>query len=399
MQMGQGLLPSRRRIAVVMGTDMSCFRDVIRGINAFAGERRDWHLDLVSPIDDILGFLKHTKPDGLLLGPVSTAEEVDNSRSLVSCCVGLCARHSKGVEDSGWAEVESDDRAVGTLAAEHFVGKGYQHFAFVGTPAVWSQMRWEGFAQTVRESTGAGVSRIEYATGPSTIGRGWARPHYDSEDVLGWLSSLPKPLALLTCNDLRGRELCEVCLDAGIRVPEDVAILGVDNDDLECDLSHPPLSSVHIPWRQVGHRAATLLDDMLDGRVVTAKPYLLSPLGIVERQSTDTLAISDPELSMAIRYIRDNAHLPIGVDDVLQVVPTARRSLEKRFRAILGRSPLDEIRHVRVERAKRLLTGSDLSMSSIAEVCGFATAAWFTRTFHDLTGEAPTQYRQSRRAQ
>jgi LacI family transcriptional regulator len=173
-----------------------------------------------------------------------------------------------------------------------------------------------------------------------------------------------------------------------------LAILGVDNDDLECDLSHPPLSSVHIPWRQVGYRAATLLDEMLkDRNAQTPQANLIAPLGVVERQSTDALAISDPELSQAIRFIREHAHLQIGVDDVLEAVATARRSLEKRFRAILGRSPLDQIRHERVERAKRLLTSTDLSMSSIAEACGFATAPWFTRTFHDLTGESPTHYR------
>lgn len=386
----------RRRIAVVMGTGMNCYREVIRGINAFSNAHQRWHVDLLAPVSGFVGELRTIQPDGVLLGPLSTSRECAATRDLVPFVVGAIGQHSQN-EPSGITEVEADDFEVGRIAAKYFIEKGYKHFAYVGTAASWSLKRQAGFVEQVKAEVGREVAYHNYEDIFTVVQGGWERPPLGAS-VLAWLQSLPRPLALLTCNDLRGRVIAESCLDSNIRVPDDVAILGVDNDDLECELTHPPLSSVQIPWKEAGYRAAELLEDLMEGKHRKPHQHLIKPTVVVERQSTDTLAIADPDISAAIRFIRENAHATIGVDDILRVVPAARRSLEKRFRAILGRTVLEEIRRVHVECAKRLLVSTSLTMPDVADKSGFASAAWLSKTFRQLTGQTPTSYRRQFRS-
>lgn len=391
------LLRGGARIGVVLSTEMDCWREVLRGVHAFALNVGDWGLELFSPMEDFVSLIRAHQPDGLLLGPVHDVEEARAAVSTIKGpAVGVVADwHIKASRVDVVASVESDDVQVGRLAARHFLNKGYRHFAFLGTPARWSDQRCIGFEQALLE---VGRTLIKFIHGgPLAKGkRAWPLPHYGT-DVYNWLRELPRPIAVLACNDLRARELAELCRAHEVRVPEDVAILGVDNDDLECVVATPPISSVAVPWQQIGFRAADVLSSALRKRRVAQRIIAVPSEEVVERQSTDTVAISDVEVSEAIRFIRANAHKPIGVEDVLQAVPTARRSLEKRFRAALGHSPLDEIRRAHVERAKRLLSQTDSSLSNIARSSGFASAAWFSKTFHDLAGETPSQYRKRTR--
>lgn len=382
---------NRQRIVVVMPTDMSCYREAILGINAYATTEALWHIDWFSPVDDYTGAIVKLKPDGLILGPVSTSEESEVVRKLVPRVVGCLGNHSQE-SGLGMLEVNSDDMAVGRMAAQFFLDRGYRNFAYISTLALWSDRRLDGFASTIRAVTGTSVPVMQTRSQVHRIGRGWARPEV-GDDVQRWLLSLPKPLGLFVCNDMRARAACEVCLDAGLRVPQELSILGVDNDDLECEVSHPPLSSVQIPWRQAGYRAAELMGLMIRDERLPKGSQNLPPIGVIERQSTGSFAVTDLDVSMALDFIRKNAHAQIGVADILEAVPAARRTFEKRFRAAMGRSPLDEIRRAHVERAKQLLLSSDLSMGEIAERSGFASAAWFTKTFCDLVGETPSAYR------
>lgn len=381
---------TRRKVAIVLSTDMACFREVLRGIYSYAFRAGNWHIDLASTTDDYIAFLKTTRPDGLLLGSVTSHSERVEALDIVQHAVSAIGQHSP-TDVRRIPEVESDDEAVGALAALYFAEKGYTNFAFLGAEAGWSAARWRGFEGAVKQ-VGGHLDFKMVDGGPPPLGRGWVRTHYD-DDVVQWIRMLPKPVAILACNDIRGRELCELCTEVGLKVPDEIAILGVDNDDLECELSHPPLSSVAIPWRQAGHQAAALLDDLLREKPVQPIRYYVAPTGVVERQSTNTLAIVDKEVAAALQYIRDHAHQPIEVNDVVKEVATARRSLEKRFHAILGRSPLAEIRRVRIEHAKKLLQTTDMNINEIAEATGFASSAWFSKTFHSMTRESPLNFR------
>lgn len=403
--------PAARRVAVVITTEMDCFREMLRGVHGYAiGQGRAWHLDVLSPADDYLDFIHTTKPDGVL---VSTTFQPEEDHALLHACpsvVALGSQFRRYAQERDVVEFDADNREIGRVAAKYFITKGFKSFLFVGTDAFWSDERERGF----REAIEAAKHTLHvYREEPSPQrGRTWGRPRFNTVLAAGdalaeQMASLPQPLAVLCCNDVRGRAVVELCLMHGLRVPEQVAVLGVDNDALECELAHPPLSSVATPWRKLGERAAEMLDRMIDAhaRPANGKPakvapgfHPVAPLGVIERQSTDVVAIGDDDVAAAIRYIRDHAHRRIGVTDVLTAVPIARRALEKRFRDQLGRSPLEEIRRVRVDRARQLLAQTELPMPQVADRCGFATAAWFSSAFRALTGETPSAYRERNKA-
>jgi LacI family transcriptional regulator len=381
-------------IGVVLSSELYCWREVIRGISTFVTGAAQWRLELFSPLERFVDLIRRDRIDGLLLGPVNDMAEARAAvRAVKGPAVGVVGDYFlPRTKVNVLTSVGSDDQAVGELAAEHFMTKGYRHFAFLGTAAQWSDERCVGFERRLARD-GYTLAKLNHGGPPAPNVRGWGLPHYGS-DVFEWLAQLPRPIAVLACNDLRARELAELCRVRRIRVPDDVAILGVDNDDLQCVLAFPPISSIAVPWRRIGFEAASVLAAALEGRDPPSRDIRVPPQEVAERQSTDTVAISDPDVSAAIRFIRGNAHRPIGVEDVLAVVPAARRSLEKKFQAVLGRSPLDEIRRAHVERAKRLLVQTELSISTVAENSGFTSAAWFSKTFLDIVNQTPSQYRQ-----
>jgi LacI family transcriptional regulator len=186
-------------------------------------------------------------------------------------------------------------------------------------------------------------------------------------------------------------------LDAGLRVPEDVAVVGVDNDELICETSRVPLSSVAVSAERIGFEAASLLERMMKGEAVDVGPLCIPPQGVVVRQSSDVLAIEDENVADALRYIADNAHKPIGVEDVLDHLTISRRQLEKRFQTVLGRSPAAEIRRIRIEKAKHLMDSTNLPLSRIAERSGFHDVSFLGKSFRRETGMTPTQYRRRTR--
>jgi LacI family transcriptional regulator len=381
-------MPPHHVIAVIQWADMACYRELLRGINGFANATASWQVHFFTPTDDWLAFVRREKPDGLLLGHMGN-ERGKQAIELCQRCVGTCGFVLAGLDQI--TTFESDDERVGEVAAQHFIRKGYTEFAFVGNSVVWSLARARGFERELHKA-GFNFAQLQQEWEPPTAGRGW-----HSTDRLGqlldWLRGLKRPLALMVHNDLRARAIAQICRDEGIRVPDDIAILGVDNDDLDCELSDPPISSVAIPWRRMGYEAATLLDRMLGGQQFEPSVITLPPIGVVERQSTDSVAVSDPDVAAAVRYIREHAHERTSVDDILKEVPIGRRSLEKRFRASLSRTPLEEIRRVHVERAKLLLATTDLSINDVARHSGFGHSTWFSEAFHDQVGQSPAQYR------
>ena len=287
-----------------------------------------------------------------------------------------------------------DDDAVGVIAARHLLDCRLENFGFYGrNPASpLSVNRFLGFCRAVAERG--------YTCSDANLG--WptsleVRTHKHLPKLLKWLESLPKPVGVMAVDDAAAHDLAAASLQAKLSVPDRVAIIGVNNDDLLCESAWPPLSSVDCDYSRVGYIAASTLDRLLRGEKLTEeeRAVRLAPLGVVRRQSTDLLAIEDPVVAEAVRYIRENACKPCSVDDVLRVVPVNRRWLERQFQKNLGRNPHDEIMRVRIETAKRMLLRPELTLQEISERCGFASNQNFGRAFQHLAGTTPGVYRRT----
>jgi LacI family transcriptional regulator len=287
------------------------------------------------------------------------------------------------------SEVCPDSHQAGRMAAEHLLERGFQQYAFVGVGGdyPWSERRGRGFAERLAE---AGLSGHVFPV-PRTAPAGhWAR----EQAVLGqWLRRLPKPVGVLACDDDRGRQVLEACRGAGLQVPDDVAVVGVDNDELLCELSDPPLSSVALGTEKAGYEAAALLSGLMSGRIGQSRRILVEPTHVVTRYSTDILAMGDRSVAVALRFIRDHANRPIGVVDVVRQVGGSRRTLELRFQQVLGRSINRELQQARLERAKRLLIETDLPVVDVAAAAGFNSSNYLIRFFRRELGLSPRAYR------
>jgi LacI family transcriptional regulator len=288
--------------------------------------------------------------------------------------------------------LEIDEGAVGRMAAEHFLERGFRHFAWCGDPRfVWSKLRGDGYAAALAE---AGFSVSEYQP-PS------ASAETDDDaglEALGqWLLQLPRPVAVFTCYDIRGREVLDACRRFSIPVPDEIAVLGVDNDELLCALAFPPLSSVVPNARRTGYEAAAVLEALMAGRDPGPMTRLVPPIGVVTRQSTDVLAVEDRNVARAVRYIREHACEGICVDDVVSHAALSRRLLETRFKKLLGRSPHDEITRVQLRRVKELLAETDLPLAEIADRTGFRYVEYLSAVFKNKAGMPPGQFRSEHR--
>ena len=278
------------------------------------------------------------------------------------------------------------------MAAGHLLQRGYHHYAFVGVARrVWSQRRETSFCQSIKA---AGFPVQVYKPSGAGRDRVWER---EQPVLADWLRRLPKPVGVMACNDDRGREVLEACRAAGIRVPEEIAVIGVDNDDLLCELADPPLSSVVLNAEGVGYRAAALLDQMMRGRSRKPQRLIAEPLFVVTRHSTDMVAIDDAEAAAALRFIHDHAMEPIQVSDVVRHVQISRRNIEIRFQNSVGRTLHAELQRVRLERAKRFLAETNIPIPQVAESVGYRTPSYFIQVFRAAHGMTPAKYRRQLR--
>lgn len=281
--------------------------------------------------------------------------------------------------------VKSDDSAIARLAAQHFLERGFRHFAFCGDARFsWSNRRGEQFSRLIRA-----VSRECHHYTPLRPG---TNGDAEVNAIAAWLTRLPRPVAVFACYDNRGQQVLEACRRTGLAVPEEVAVLGVDNDEVLCVLSPPPLSSVILNTRRTGWEAAALLSLMMKGEKIPPTAHLIPPVGIETRRSSDILAIADAKIAGALRYIREHACTGIQVSDVLQHCPMARRALETRFKKLLGRTPRQEILRVQLNRVKELLVGTELPIWEIAERTGFEPE-YLSVVFKQTLGLSPSEYR------
>ena len=284
--------------------------------------------------------------------------------------------------------VETDDRAIARRAAEHFIERDFRHLAYLGDERFrWSDNRRAAFMAA------AGPERTVAVFAPPRRGRSRG----DDEAIEAWLVSLPKPVGLFACYDVRGRQALEACRRAGLSVPDQVAVLGVDDDELLCGLASPPLSSVIPDAAGAGRRAAELLEALVRGERPEREECLLPPLGIAMRQSTDVLAIDDELVVAAVRHIREHACAGIKVADLERALGTGRRTLEARFRRRVGHSPHEEIARVQFRRVEQLLAETSLPLAAIAARAGFRHTEYMTVAFTRRHGVSPSRWREARR--
>lgn len=290
-------------------------------------------------------------------------------------------------------KIRPDNVAVGHLGAEHFLERGFRSFGFCGfVDRSWSWERRDGFIEALRLA-GFGCEVFDVAHPPEF------NPDWDARQVgplARWLAGLRKPAAVMTCFDLRASQVIGAARQAGLSVPEDVAVLGVNNQTSRVGLSSPPLSSVALHPFRAGFHAADMLSALMNGRKITTMDLRIEPAGVVARRSSDLLAIQDHQIADALKYIRDHACQGLTVADVLRHTSISRSQLEKRFRRYLGRTPQGEIRRVQIARIKQMLSETDLSLDSVAEAAGFTHPEYMSVVFKRLCGESPGAFRRRR---
>ena len=284
-----------------------------------------------------------------------------------------------------------DEVAVGCVGAEHFLQRQLKHFAFSGYPKErWSDLRHQGFRRVLNQS-GYDCSQHHH---PQTFAqlRQWERAQ---QKLTAWLKDLPKPVGLMACSDRHAQMVLDAAQRAEIKVPDELAVLGTDNDETICRLTWPPLSSIVLPAVQVGYEAAKMLDRLMAGRVNKAKiePRLIPPKGVVTRRSSDMTVVDDPRVADALRLMREQACESLNVNELLRQVPMSRSTFYRQFREAVGRSPHEEILRIRLERVKELLTQTSLPVTRIAEAAGFEHTEYMVAVFRKHEGVTPGRYR------
>jgi LacI family transcriptional regulator len=289
--------------------------------------------------------------------------------------------------------VGSNHRAIGCLGANHFVERGFRNFAFCGfSNELWAAQRRDGFRAVV-EKENLSVPIYESSWRGANVSR-W---DLEIERIGKWLADLPKPVGVMACNDARALHLLDACQQAGILVPEEVAVVGVDNEEIFCELCNPALSSVAPDAEQIGYQAAELLDQLMSGQPHSSQRILVEPVRVVTRRSSDTFAIKDRTLASALRFVNEQALHGCTVTDVVNFARVSRSFLERRFRQHLKRSPQAEIRRIQVSRIRQLLTETDYTLERISELSGFEHPEYLSVVFKRLIGQTPGQYRKQMR--
>ncbi len=290
--------------------------------------------------------------------------------------------------------ITGDYGLTGTMAAEYFLSKGYTNFGFFGYNGVcWSDERCEAFRSRIEKSMPGGENFYMYDG--QNIDNMW---YYDQSELTAWLNSLPKPIAIMACDDNQGNILLQACELCGINVPFDVAIIGVDNDEILCNMSNPSMSTINVDIERGGADAAAMAERMVKDPTYMGEDIVLHPLSVVERLSSSLFATNDKEVLMALRYIHAHIDTKISVSDILQCVPISRRLLETRFKKMTGMTIYNYISLKRINRFAQLLLSSNDSISDIAARMDECDTKSISRRFKELKGCTPLEYRRKKRS-
>ncbi|MCB1231561.1 MAG: DNA-binding transcriptional regulator [Verrucomicrobiae bacterium] len=376
--------PDRKRVALIVETSLASGREILRGIARFAHEVDRWQLfhaarGLQERAPD---WIRGWRGDGII-ARVHSPELAEVLREIEAPVVDVLGQVSR----SGFPLVHVDDARIAGEVARHFRNRDFRHFAFFGIEGEnWSESRREGF----RRACGTRLFVLETP-------RGQAEASEKSVAALRrWLRELPKPVGIMVTSDQRGLVLLEACRSEGIAVPEQVAVVGVDNDVTLCEISSPPLTSVRAGHFRVGYEAARLLGAMMEGRPVSADEALyIPPTEVVIRGSSDTLAIDDPAVAQGVRFLREHLAEPVTNDVVSRAVGLSRTLFQQRFRAAMGQTVREYLTTLRLRRARSLIETSDLTLADIAQRCGFKHQEYLGDVFRKHFGITPGRLRKT----
>lgn len=382
----------RRKVAVMLQLWQNFDRSILRGIGAYVRERHNWLVFVEEVEHQRIPDLGGWNGDGLIVNfdSHSVARHVCGIDKPV---VGLGGGRGWHEEHSGIPYIATDDVAIGRMAAGHLLERGLTRFAFCGYPRtrtnVWVTGRLQGFRQRLAEAgfecpvfNGRYRTAIQYS--------------HIQRELVAWLRTLPTPVGLMGCYDYRARHVLEACKIAGLRVPDDVAVIGVDNDAV-CDLCDPPLTSIEQGCFQIGYTAATVLDGMMSGHKPKRLRHIIPPVGLITRASTDLVYVADPGMADAMRWIREEACRGLQVDAVAERLKISRSTLDNRFKKLIGRTADQEIRRVRLDRAKELLSRTSLPILEVARQAGYGNVQYLHAVLRRDSRTTPARYRMAHR--
>lgn len=376
------------RVALLVETSREYGRGLLRGIIRYQRKHGPWSITfqphgLGEPPPP---WLSTWKGDGIIarVNDLATAHALKQTGLPV---IDLRA----SVPGIDLPVVGIENSKVVHMAVEHFLERGFRQFAFCGTPYGQHRYQDERSDRFRGELAARGFSCHVYQHPKAGMGT-----EREARHLMRWLTSLPKPCALMTCHDDRGQQVLDACLRVGFSVPDEIAVLGVDNDEFLCHLTTPPMSSIDVDAPHIGYEAAALLELLMRGRPPGKLPRFFPPRRIVERQSTSIIAVDDRHVANTARRIRDHACTAMSVDQMLREVPLSRSAAYRRFRQHLGRSPKQEQMRLRINRARELLEDTDLSIAEVGQRIGYDEAKYFIHVFRQQTGTTPLQYRKAR---
>lgn len=374
-------------VALLIETSNAYTRGLLRGIRDWMRKHGDWAIHLTEQArgSEPPPWLDRWHGDGI----IARIENPATEKAVRAAHVPVVNVSAAGLAPE-FPTVITDSNGAAQAAFEHLRERGLKHFGFCGDGRFfWSANHQRHFQTHVAN---AGFECDVFDSQPEDA-LDWEREVTKLRD---WLQSLPKPVGVMACYDIRGQQVLGVCRHNGIKVPDEVSVIGLHNDELLCDLCDPPLSSVIPNPARAGYEAADILHEMMRGHPHPAALRLVPPLGVAVRGSTDIVAIEDARIASAVRFIRANACKGIGVGDVLRIAPMSRTLLERKFKRYLGRTPYEEILLMKLRRVKELLTETDLSIAEIAERTGFSGPEYLSAAFKKHTGTSPGRYRSER---
>lgn len=361
---------------ILLETGTAWGRRVISGVLEYAQQHGPWHITLQprGPGENIM-----LPPDWHGDGIIGRIATTVTAKNVIAAGVPVVNTSIVELPGVNFPRVQTTLGEQSKMALELFQRKGLRNFAYVGNPGKrYIQRQFHDF-ETQARAIGANAQFFPSGQGQKAL--------------ISWLKKLPKPVGVFCWGADIGGTVIDACFNAKILVPHDVAVLGADYDELLSEASYPPQSGILLATEQIGRIAATVLDSLMQGKLISQTDYFVPPLGFVEKLSTDAFAVKDPRMAGIMRFIQKHFRDPITVEDVLQSNPMARRSMERTFRNVFGCSVVDQIRHVRVNEARLLLATSDDPISLVAEKCGFSSYNYMDRVFHEVLGMSPRDYR------
>jgi len=368
------------RIILLLETSRAFGRDLLTGIARYSRLHGPWSF-FREPrgLKSAIPHIENWDADGIIMRNTAISEKLLN----LNLPVITVLHYQKKL--SVFPSVKTDSESIAILAARHLLNRGFKNFAYCGYSNLdWSDNRRDGFINFLKSY---GYSTFVYHQQKKIS------LQKEQSLLAEWIKKLPKPVGIMTCNDDRGQHILEACKIANLHVPEEVTVIGVDNDTLICDLCDPPLTSIALNTVEAGYQAAQLMDKLMSGEKMDGQQILVAPTHVVKRHSTDIMAVEDQNVVKALSFINGNYREKITVNDVVQVTSLSRRSLETRIKKLLGRSIMEEVRRIRIDQMSKLLIETDMSISEITASFNFIEAEHISRYFRKEKSMSMREFR------